>query len=226
MPATSTKHALIESKLFSGIALEDVEQIMRAAKIRKFVEGENLVVAGEKGAHLFLVRKGRIRFYRPQNTGEDVVLHWLVTGDIFGLVATLSEPPNYMGTAQAMTTGEVYTWAHTSIRRLVAHYPLLSENILRIVLRYLKTYIDRHVSLTTKSAEERLGESLLTLAHRAGEVHPDGIELDITNQQLSELADVSLFTVSRLLSAWDRTGTVAKGRSKVRIQVPERLLVT
>jgi CRP/FNR family transcriptional regulator, nitrogen oxide reductase regulator len=224
MSATATKRAHFESRLFAGIPAESVEEILRAARLERFGEGESLVVAGQKGAHLFLVRKGRIRYYRPQKTGNDVVLHWLVAGDIFGIVAILSRPPSYFGTAEALTAGEVYTWEHKEIRRLVVRHPLLSENILRITLRYLKTYIDRHVSLTTKSAEARLGESLLTLAHRAGEVHPDGIELDVTNQQLSELADVSQFTVSRLLSAWERSGTVAKGRSRVRIQVPERLL--
>jgi len=50
------------------------------------------------------------------------------------------------------------------------------------------------------------------------------VEVDIKNQDLASLADVSFFTASRLLNVWDRDGVVEKSRGKIVIRSPEKLL--
>jgi CRP-like cAMP-binding protein len=50
------------------------------------------------------------------------------------------------------------------------------------------------------------------------------VEVDIKNEDLASLADVSFFTVSRLMSNWDREGVVKKSRGKIVIRSPEKLL--
>jgi len=35
-----------------------------------------------------------------------------------------------------------------------------------------------------------------------------GVDIHITNEQLGGLADVGMFTASRLLSKWERQGTI------------------
>jgi CRP-like cAMP-binding protein len=116
-------------------------------------------------------------------------------------------------------------WEHASIRRLAIRHPQVADNALRIVLHYLKRYVDRHVGLVTKTAEQRLAETLLSLGHRTGRTLPAGVQVDVTNGQLGALADVSPFTASRLLSGWEEKGTVSKSRGKVLIHLPEALVV-
>jgi CRP-like cAMP-binding protein len=76
----------------------------------------------------------------------------------------------------------------------------------------------------TKSAEERLADVLLIFGHRQGRVSGDRVELEVTNEQLSALADVSIFTTSRTMSKWARKGFISKERGKVFIRVPEALV--
>jgi CRP-like cAMP-binding protein len=107
----------------------------------------------------------------------------------------------------------------------VSRHPLLGENGLRIALGFLRNYVERHVGLITKTAEERLAETLLRLSDQSGEVHPDGIEIRVTNDQLGALADISPFTASRVLSNWGRAGTLSKGRGRVLLHAPEALMI-
>jgi CRP-like cAMP-binding protein len=53
---------------------------------------------------------------------------------------------------------------------------------------------------------------------------PAGVEVEITNQDLASLADVSFFTASRVLKRWERDRTLEKSRGKVLIRCPEKLL--
>jgi CRP-like cAMP-binding protein len=52
-------------------------------------------------------------------------------------------------------------------------------------------------------------------------VRPEGVEVAITNEHLSNLADVSAFTASRQLKQWEREGILQKGRGKILIVSPE-----
>jgi CRP-like cAMP-binding protein len=129
-----------------------------------------------------------------------------------------------MGTGEALRDGKVLMWSHAKMRALAALHPQLSENALKVVLQYLRDYANRHSRLMTKSAEERLADVLLIFGHRQGRVSGDRVELEVTNEQLSALADVSIFTTSRTMSKWARKGFISKERGKVFIRVPEALV--
>jgi CRP-like cAMP-binding protein len=102
---------------------------------------------------------------------------------------------------------------------------LLTENALHIVLYYLAAYADRVVGLITETAEERLARTLLQLSYRVGSVQSGGVELAITNEALSRLANVSPFTASRQLKKWHRAGVINKSRKKIHLASPESLLL-
>jgi CRP-like cAMP-binding protein len=96
---------------------------------------------------------------------------------------------------------------------------------LHIALGYLQGYVKRHIGLVTKTAEERLAETLLILAEKSREVHPGGIEIRATNEDLGALAVVSPFTASRVLRKWVRAGILSKGRGQVLLHSPEALMI-
>jgi CRP-like cAMP-binding protein len=61
------------------------------------------------------------------------------------------------------------------------------------------------------------------LASGIGQKVPEGVELDVRNEELANEANISLFTASRLLSAWQREGILEKRRGKVLLRFPDRL---
>jgi CRP-like cAMP-binding protein len=137
----------------------------------------------------------------------------------------LANPPAYMASAKTVSACQFLVWTHATIRRLAKAHPLLTENGLRLALDYLNAYMNRHVGVVSKNAESRLAEALVHLATEAGQVPPTGVEIDITNEQLSSLADISPFTASRLLSKWERDGKLSKKRGRVTLQAPESLML-
>jgi CRP-like cAMP-binding protein len=144
---------------------------------------------------------------------------------VIGLVALLRTHSTYMATAEAASECKLLAWDHSVIRKLASRYPPLAENALSIALGHVRTYIERHVGLVTKSAEERLAGALLQLSDKAGEVRPEGIEIHATNDELGALADISPFTASRLVSNWAKSGTVSKGRGRLLLHDPEALMI-
>jgi len=215
----------LKSKFLAGLEDNAIQQILYAAQVRCIPAKTNISVGGERSHYLFLLRAGRAKFYNLTDSGSEVLLLWKVPGDVIGLVSLLTNPPPYMASSKTISECEFLVWDHDTIRRLAKTYPQLTENGLRLALHYLNVYMNRHVGTVTKSAELRLAEALLHLATEAGEVQPSGVEINITNEQLSSLSDISPFTASRLLSRWERDGKVTKQRGRVTLLAPESLMI-
>lgn len=212
-------------RFFAGLTEIDMGAVLGGAHRKKITAGHQVIRSGDPARQMFLLDAGCAKYYRLSKSGDEVLLRLLYPGDVFGLGTLLGHSFPYIGSAEAIQDSELYVWERTQIRHLAHRYPQLAENSLRIVLDYVATHADHFVSLVTQTAEQRLEHALLYMGHRTGQIHPDGVEVQVTNEQLGALAHVSPFTVSRLLSKLGHSGAVAKKRGKVLIHSPEALLV-
>lgn len=212
-------------RLLEGLSDKDRQSVLAEARSQHFREGALLCTEGEKASTLFLVTNGNAKLSRLTKRGKQVILYWLGPGDAFGLGTLLADPLPYLASAEAISRCEVNTWSYATIRRLAQQYPQLCCNALRIVLLYLSFQTERHSGILDNTAKGRIAKTLVHLAKRSGRVNPDGIDLHITNEHLASLADVSSFTVSRVLNEWQRTHDLAKHRNGLHIYAPEAIVL-
>ena len=215
--------SLVSSKLFADLEEPALKHIFESGRLHHLPPKTDIVVTGSPPEHLYLLQHGRARSYILSESGSEVVLLWLSAGGVIGLASLLDNPPNYMINATTVSQCEVLVWNHDTIRRLARTFPQIIENGFNLALDYLKTYMTRHLNVVTKSAESRLAQRLLQLASETGVVQSPGIAIDITNEQLSSLSDISTFTTSRLLARWEREKWLIKHRGRVTLLAPEDL---
>jgi len=144
-------------------------------------------------------------------------------GEVFGGAALLSKPSLYLVSTETVRDSCVLAWDRNTIRGFVAKHPLLAENIFLIAYNHFDWYIATYMALSCHTARQRLGQVLVSAAQIIGKKVPDGIEVDVTNEELASAANVTPFTVSRALNEWQRNHVVKKLRGKVLLRSPERL---
>jgi CRP-like cAMP-binding protein len=138
----------------------------------------------------------------------------------------LSGPSNYLANTEVLSDGCALVWDKKTIRELVSRYPILLDNTLSIAgTENFAWLMGAYVSLSSDGATERIANTLISLACGVGREGPDGIEIRVGNEDLAAAANVTPFTVSRALTAWQREGVVKKGRGKILLRRPD-LLVT
>jgi len=221
----SKTHPATVDWLMEGLGKPEIDAILSMATIRRFQAKEVIFRSGELAKHLYLLRERSVKFYRISHAGIEVVLGWLMPGDVFGLGSLPAPPLNYLGTAEALDDCEAYVWEAARIQRLYISYPRLAANCLRISLHYVAQFAERHITLASCSVEERLARTLTALGDQVGQATPGGVEVTVKNEQLASLADINVFTASRLLNEFQRRGAVKKSRGKVLIECPEKLLI-
>lgn len=210
--------------LFNGLGNHEIHVIHGAAVKRTFEASQIIIRAEEPAVHLFVIEVGSVDYSVATNDGREILLRRLVLGNAFGFATFLTEPIGYLGTAKAVHKTETLVWERRVARQLAVAYPRLVENALHASLRYVAMYAKRHIRLVSNKAQERVAYALTNLGSRAGHMLPGGVEVDIKNEDLASLADVNVFTVSRILAAWEQQKVVAKSRGKVLIRSPEKML--
>ena len=96
------------------------------------------------------------------------------------------------------------------------------ENALYLAADYISWYVAAHAALTSKTARERLAHVLVELAPNLGQRTSGGeIELDVTNEELANSANISPYTTSRTISKWQKSGVLRKRRGKILLRSAE-----
>jgi CRP-like cAMP-binding protein len=213
------------TELLRGLDRREIDEILAAARLRRFRASSVITHQGDPADQLFLLWKGRARYFVDTPNGKKLILIWITPGHIFGATALAPPPSTYLASTEAVRNSIVLIWDGPTIRALARRFPRLIINAFHTTIDYLSWYVGTHAALTSQSARERLAHVLLGYAPSIGQKVSGGIELDVTNEELAHAANITPYTTSRVISEWHRTGAVRKQRGRILLRSLERLFL-
>lgn len=204
-----------KSPFLDALTPREVRALLKAARSVEISLHEVLQQEGEPADRFWLLTTGRVAVYRLRHDGNKLFLRWGVPGDTFGFATIVMAPARYLVTIEAVQKGSILAWDLAACQDLILRYPGLSKGVNWAVSKYLSSLIDIFSMCELQSAEERLARVLVESAGQLGQAGPEGIEVDLKNEEVALAAHMSLFTATRHLSKWQRTGLVKKHRGKI-----------
>jgi CRP-like cAMP-binding protein len=214
---------MIQSRFLLGLSAQGVQAVLGAATTRRFKPNVVITRQGEPATDLFLITAGRARQFFTTPDGRKRLLQWLGPGDTFGGATLLPERSTYRVGTETIKDTTALVWSRVAIRALAQDNPRLLDNALLIGADYVDWFLAAHTALTSESARQRLAGVLVALAPLLGREVREGIELDITNDELANAANITQYTASRLLNEWQRNHAVIKRRGRVILLSPQQL---
>lgn len=210
--------------LFGGLTSDERAQIVDAAGRRKLHPEEVLFQQDEPANSLVLVEEGHIKVSRLDPEGRRVVVRVAHSGETVGCISTISGT-RYPATATVASSGSALTWSRDALNELTARIPRLTANALQMQSGYVRELIDRIHDLSLPTLAPRVARAVLRLHDRAIDQDPNAstIPYPLTRQDLAEITGTTVFSVSRVLSEWDRRGLIRSGRGTVTVLEREGL---
>jgi CRP-like cAMP-binding protein len=121
-------------------------------------------------------------------------------------------------TAQAFRDCRALVWDAAAFNTMVMRYPVLHQNMARIVGEDLLELEARFREVATERVGPRVARQLVRLLEQMGRPADNGeMEVCLSREDLAQMTGTTLFTVSRLLSAWEARGMVRPRREAVAI---------
>jgi len=211
-------------QFLEGLDPPDARVVLAASTTRQLPTHVNIYEQSQPASSVFLLSSGRARYYSMMPDGRKIILHWLMPGDTLGLASILQTPSPYRVSAETVRESAVLVWNRQVMRSLMDAYPRLLHNALTVSVAYLDLYIAAHAALVSDSAKQRLASVLVRLTESIGNEVSDGVELQVTNEELASAANITLFTASRILSEWQGEHALTKRRGRIILHSPQRLL--
>ena len=211
-------------KFLAGLPAEDLAAVLEAATLRRFQGGFVLSREGSDAERLFLFLEGRGRMFATTSKGEKVILLGVFPGEPAGARAALRDPLKYLVSTETLVDSTVLIWNRSAFLPFVERYPRVLENGLLTASDYLESFRDLLIAASYDTAAKRVARALEGWAKSVGKKLDEGLMLHINNEELANQANVTIFTVSRLLSEWQRKGLLLKSRGKVVVRTPIALV--
>jgi CRP-like cAMP-binding protein len=211
--------------LFKGVGDGALGQVARLAQTKHAAAGESFFNEGDEADSFYVLLGGRVKLTQLTAEGHQVTLRFAGPGEAFGGVGAFGDP-TYPVSAEAVEPSDAALWSSPTMRRILEQQPAVALNAVHMLAERLYDLQQRYRQLMTERVERRVARALLRLVNEAGRKIDGGIEITfpVSRQDVAEMTGTTLFTVSRLLSAWEQQGIVHSGRQHIVLAKPHALV--
>jgi CRP-like cAMP-binding protein len=207
-----------------GLSEEQQSEVLAAGHPRVLKARDVLGEQGEPAQIVALVQLGYLKLGQVNAEGAESLVRFIGPGDCYGAIA-LAPDKKFPVSATAVEPARVLVWSRTVMASLAERYPLIRSNLFEEVTRRMSGLLTASQELASERAPQRVARALLRVADHGGTRTDQGIRIvhPITRQEIADLTGTTLFTVSRLMAAWEADGLLVTGRGVVTIVDPEAL---
>ena len=213
--------------VFQHATDEDLELILKNSITRSIEEGSFFFMQGDEADYLYILLSGQVKLMQSNPNGQQVNLRTISPWQMFGaLGAVRATGAAYPASAQTLEDCTALAISSLFLRSMLETRPYLSFDLMNLMTSYIQEMQARYRELATEKVEQRVANALVRLAGQAG-IRSDkeaGIELSFSRQDVAEMTGTTLYTVSRLLSEWERQGILKTGRERIAIINPHELV--
>jgi CRP-like cAMP-binding protein len=208
--------------------MEDAEldDVLLSAASRRYAIGSTVFEQGQEASHFYVLLHGRLKVHQVTPAGQQIIVRIINPGDLCG-IAKAMQLAHYPGTAVAAADSVLLAWPMASWDQLIASHPSFAANALRMVGARLQEAHTRIREMATEEVERRVAHAVLRLVQQAGQKEGSGVRIDflVSRQDIAEMTGTTLYTVSRIFTAWEVSGLVEVGRQKLLVREPHRLVL-
>ena len=132
---------------------------------------------------------GHIRVNKLNANGQEVIVQYLTTGDVFG-ISPLVSTGRHSVTTTTVVPCEVMIWPTIALEELCADIPNFALKILRALSMRLHRSQEHAMKLATAQVDQRIASTVLRLVRQTGKKNADGgIEIDfpITRREIAQM---------------------------------------
>jgi CRP-like cAMP-binding protein len=210
---------LANAELFKGLTADALADVAERGRVQTLTRGTILFVQGAPAERCHTLLTGGVRITQSGSEGGQVIVRFVGPGETFGTVALFTDR-RYPAEATAVTDSVEISWPEPTLLELIHRYPQIALNLTKVVGERLREVQERLRELATQRVDQRIAHVLLRLADRGS---PEGrddavIEFPLTRQDVAEMCGATLYTVSRVLTAWEKAGYIATHRKRLSIR--------
>lgn len=203
--------------LFAGLSPEEFDAIISLARQERFWPPTSIFCEGDPGQHVMILLSGCIKMTQLGSGGEEVILRILAGGEIIGDLLPRSRS-HRSTSARVIQPSVILAWQLSVFERLFDGIQPFRHNMVRAYEKQTQELECRFREVSTEHVGSRLANELIRLFERFEHCLDGNGEIHLSRAELAQLTGTTLYTVSRILSNWQKLGAVSIRRERVQLR--------
>lgn len=208
--------------LSSAKGVEDLKKLSEEEDVKSYKKKSLIYNEGSTPKGIYFVNKGKVKTMRANADGKEFITGLYKDGDFFGYLALLEESP-YSDSAVAFEDAEVCLIAKEDFFNLVYKNAEVSRKFIKMLSNNLQEKEEQLMKLAYNSVRKRIAEALTTLYNRYKKDEDKGFNINISREDLANLAATAQETAIRTLSDFKDEGLIEIKGSNIAVLDYEKL---
>lgn len=194
----------------------ELEALKADRSINKYKKKQVVYSEGNHPARLFYISKGKIKAYRRNEDGKELIVGLYNEGDFLGYMPLL-ENSTYRDTAEALEDSELAIIPRSEFEELLGSNPGVMKKFMGILARNIDEKEEQLLALAYNSLRKKVADTLVTLYRKYNTQQDPAFRIDLSRENLAAIAGVAKESLIRMLSELKDEQLIALDGSRIRI---------
>lgn len=201
---------------------EEALKILTAGRhIDRYEKGQRIFAENNLPQGIFFLQKGKVKVFKTNDTGKELILKIACEGDFFGYIALL-ENSVYRHNAEALEDCEVIEVPKFEFDQLIHTNPNVSAKFMKLLARDVSQKGDRLINMAYNSLKKKVAEAILQLKDKFRD-QPGKYSIHISRENFAALAGTATESLIRTLTEFKSAKLIDIKDAKVTVLNEEKL---
>jgi CRP-like cAMP-binding protein/FixJ family two-component response regulator len=178
---------------------ETLKKLSEDCDIRVYRKKEDIYREGSYPKGLYFLNKGRVKTYKLNDQGKELITGLHKEGDFFGYLSLLEEGKN-SDIATTLEDSEICLIPKNDFYSLVYKNADVSKKFIKILSNNLREKEEQLLKVAYNSVRKKVADALLTLYNRYNTDSEKNFTISISREDLANLAGIATESTIRTLS--------------------------
>lgn len=180
----------------SGDILKDLTS---DRNVNRYKKKQMIFSEGNRPAFLYYVQKGKVKTYKTNDDGKELVVDLHKEGDFLGHIAML-ENTNYKETAEAIEETELVVIPKEDFEALINNSREVSRKFIQLLARNISDKENQLLGLAYNSLRKKVADALMFINKKYNSGGKKNTSIDISRENLATIAGTATESLIRTLS--------------------------
>lgn len=217
----SSVGVVLDNEKRAGTPVSVLDVFEAEQEIRVFDKKQLIYREGQQPFRLYLLRTGRVKVYKTNEDGKDLIITVCHAGDHLGYNALL-EDKAYSDTAEALEETEIASVSKAAFTSLMEN-PAIASDFIRLLAGNVREKENQLIGLAYNSLRKKVAEALLTLQEKFEKPGILPTVIHISRENIAALAGTAKESLIRTLGDFRDEGLISLSGSDITIADIRRL---
>ena len=194
-----------------------LDQMSSDRELRRYSRREMIFSAGDQIRYFYVIKMGRVKVFKSNSTGKELVTDIFRAGDFFGVEALVFEMPSTTN-AMALENSQLLLIPRDAFIETLQEDPYFASMILKQLATSIQHKEKRMLSIAYDSVRKRIAQTLLNLSESK---QNEGVRL--LREDISNMVGTAKESVSRILSEFRADNIIEISAGRINILQRDKL---